>query len=82
MVLAEEVKVGGAQRMQRPCVDQDIQLLAVEAKPARVTVCDDSHLSPSVEGMLSSPDLADKLFPGRTGWFHWPCWHVWDDIPV
>ena len=37
--------------------------MAGEAKPARVTVCDDSHLSPSVEGTLSSPDLAGKLFP-------------------
>ena len=63
VVLAEEVKVGGAQRVQRPCVDQDIWLLAGEAKPASVTVCDDSHLSTSVEGTLSSPDLAGKLFP-------------------
>ena len=45
VVLAEEVKVGGAQRVQRPRADQDLWLLAGEAKPARVTVCDDSHLS-------------------------------------
>ena len=63
MVLAEEAKGGDAQRVQRPHVDQDIRLLAGKAKPARVTVCDDSHLSPSVEGTLSSPDLAGKLFP-------------------
>ena len=62
-LLAEEVKVGGAQRVQRPRVDQDLRLLAREAKPARVMVCDDSHLSPSIEGTLSSPDLAGKLFP-------------------
>ena len=37
-------------------------LLAGMAKPARVTVCRDSHLSPSVEGTLSPPDLARKLF--------------------
>ena len=61
-MLAEEVKVGGAQRVQRPCVDQDIRLLAGEAKPARVTVCDDSHLSPSVEGTLSSPALPGSYF--------------------
>ena len=44
-------------------VDQDLRLLAGESKPASVTVCEDSHLSPCVEGMLSSPDLAGKLFP-------------------
>ena len=44
-------------------MDQDLRFLAEEAKPARVTVCGDSHLSPSVEGTLSSPDLAGKLCP-------------------
>ena len=34
-----------------------------EAKPAKVTVCDDSHPWPSIEGKLSSPDLAGKLCP-------------------
>ena len=63
VVLAEEVKVGGAQGVQRPHVDQDLRLLAGKAKPAKVTVCDYSHLSPSIEGMLSSPDLAGKLCP-------------------
>ena len=53
----------GAQRVQSPHVDQDLRLLAGDAKPASVTVCEDSHLSPSVEGMLSSLDLAGKLFP-------------------
>ena len=53
--------VGGAQRVQRPRVDQDLWLLVRVAKPASVTVCEDSHLSPSVEGTLSSPDLAGKL---------------------
>ena len=55
--------MGGAQRVQRPRVDQDLRLLAGEAKPASVMVCEDSHLSPGVEGTLSSPDLAGKLFP-------------------
>ena len=49
--------------MKCPRVGQDLQLLAGVAKPARVTVCRDSHLSPSVEETLSSPDLAGKLFP-------------------
>ena len=63
VVLVEEAKVGGTQGVQCPRVDQDLRLLAGVAKPASVTVCEDSHLSPSVEGMLSSPDLAGKLFP-------------------
>ena len=63
VVLVEEAKVGGAQRVQRPRVDQDLRLLAGEAKPTSLTVCEDSHLSPSVEGMLSSLNLAGKLFP-------------------
>ena len=36
VVLAEEVKVGGTQRVQRPRVDQDLRLLAGEAKPEDV----------------------------------------------
>ena len=32
-------------------------------KPASVTVCEDSNVSPGVEGTLSSPELAGKLFP-------------------
>ena len=63
VVLVEEAKVGGAHRMECPRVDQDLWLLAGVAKPPSVTVCEDSHLSPSVEGMLSSPDLTGKLFP-------------------
>ena len=63
MVLPEEAKVRDAQRVQCPRVDQYLRLLAGKAKPARVTVCDDSHLLPSVEGTPSSPDLAGKLFP-------------------
>ena len=63
MVLAEEAKVRDAQRVQRQRVDQYLRLLAGKAKEARVTVCDDSHLLPSVEGTPSSPDLAGKLFP-------------------
>ena len=50
-------------RLQCPHVDQDLRLLAGMAKPASVTVCEDSHVSPGMEGTLSSPDLAGKLFP-------------------
>ena len=39
VALVEEAKFGGAQRVQRPRVDQDLRLLAGEAKPASVTVC-------------------------------------------
>ena len=74
-----------AQGVQHPSGDQDLRWLAGEAKPAKVTICDDSHLSPSIEGTLSSPDLAGKLcpvvpagIPPPVG----PCWPVWDDIPV
>ena len=44
-------------------MDQDLRLLAGVAKPASVTVCEDSHGSPCVGGTLSSSDLAGKLFP-------------------
>ena len=63
MVLIEEAKVGGTHGLQCPRVDQDLRLLAGVAKPASVTVCEDSHASPGVEGTLSSPDLAGKVFP-------------------
>ena len=63
VVLVEEAKVGGAHRMECPRVDRDLRLLAGMVKPARVTVCRDSHLSTSVEWTLSPPDLAGKLFP-------------------
>ena len=49
--------------MQYPRVDQDLQLLAGLAKPASVTVCEDGHISPSVEKRLSSPDRTGNLFP-------------------
>ena len=62
-MLVEEAKVGGTKRLQCPRVDQDLRLLAGVAKPASVTVCEDSHESPCVEGTLSSPDLAGKLYP-------------------
>ena len=87
-MLVEEAKVGGAQRVQCPRVYQDLRLLAGVAKPASVTVYEDSHESPSVEGTLSSPDLAGRLFPvvpagiplpvGPVG----PVGPVWDEIPV
>ena len=94
VVLVVEVKSGGAHRVECSCADQDLRLLAGMAKPASVTVCEDSHLSPSAEETLSSPDLAGKLFlvvpagiplpashwAGRP--YSWPSWPVWEDIPV
>ena len=66
VVLVEEAKVGGAQTMQCPCVDQDLRLLAGVVKPASMTVCEDSHESPSVEGTLSSPRPCREAISGRT----------------
>ena len=43
VVLVEKANSGGTPRLGCPCVDQDIRLLAGVAKPASVTVCDDSH---------------------------------------
>ena len=63
VVLVEEAKVGGTQCLGCPHVDQDLRLLAGMAKPYRVTVCEDSHVSPCVGGTLSSSDLAGRLFP-------------------
>ena len=63
VVLVEEAKVGGTQCLGCPRVDQNLRLLAGVAKPASVTVCDDSHVSPGVGGTLSSSDLAGRLFP-------------------
>ena len=37
--------------------------LAGVAKPASVTVCEDSHVSSCAGGTLSSSDLAGRLFP-------------------
>ena len=61
VVLVEEAKSGGAHGVECSHVDQDLRLLAVVVKPARRTVCEDSHQSPSAEETLSSPDLAGKL---------------------
>ena len=62
VVLVEEAKSGGAHRMECSRVDQDLRLLAGMAKPASVTVCEDSHLSPSAKETLPSLDLPEKLF--------------------
>ena len=63
VVLVEEAKVGGTQCLGCPRVDQDLRLLAGVAKPASMTVCEDSYISPCVEGTLSSSDLGGRLFP-------------------
>ena len=63
VVLVEEAKAGGTPHLGCPRVDQDIWLLAGVAKPASVTVCEDSHGLPCVGGTLSSSDLAGRLLP-------------------
>ena len=71
VVLVEEAKSGGAHRVGCSLVDQDLRLLA-----GMVTVCEDSHLSPSAEETLSSPDLAGKLFPVVPAGIPLPAGHV------
>ena len=63
MVLVEEAKAGGTPRPECPHDDQNIRLLAGVAKPASVTVYDDSLGSPCVGGTLSSSDSAGRLPP-------------------
>ena len=63
VVLVEEAKAGGTPRLGCPRVDQDLRLLAGVAKPASVTVCENSDGSPCVGGTLSSSDLAGRLLP-------------------
>ena len=57
MVLFEEAKAGGTPRLRCPRVDQDIRLLAGVAKPASVTVGEDSHGSPCLGGRCPLPTL-------------------------
>ena len=63
VVLVEEAKAGGTPRLECPRDDQDIWLLAKVAKPASMTVYDDSLGSPCVGGTLSSSDIAGRLLP-------------------
>ena len=63
MVLVEEAKAGDTPRLGCPREDQDIWLLAGVAKPASVTVCEDSLGLPCVGGTLSSSDIAGRLLP-------------------
>ena len=62
MVLVEEAKVGGTQCLGCPRVDQDLRLLAGVAKPASVTVCEDSHVSPCAGGRCPLPTLPGGCF--------------------
>ena len=62
VVLVEEAKVGGAQRVQCPRVDQDLRLLAGVAKPASVTVCEDSHDRQVLRGRCPLPTLPGSYF--------------------
>ena len=87
VVLVEEAKAGGTPRRECPRDDQDIRSLAGVAKPASVTVYDDSLGSPCVGGTMSSSDIAGRLLPvvpagmsfpvGR-----WPRWPVCCRWPV
>ena len=61
VVLVDEAKAGGTPRLVCPRDDQDIRLLAGVAKPASVTVYDDSLGSLCIGGMLSSSDIAGRL---------------------
>ena len=61
VVLVDEANTGGTPRLRCPRDDQDIRLLTGVAKPASVTVYDDSLGSPCIGGMLSSSDIAGRL---------------------
>ena len=63
VVLVEEANAGGTPRLVCPREDQDLRLLAGVAKPASVSVCEDSLGSPCVGGTLSSSDIAGRLLP-------------------
>ena len=63
VVLVEEANSGDTPRLECPREDHDIRLLAGEAKPVSVTVCEDDLGSPCVGGTLSSSDVAGGLLP-------------------
>ena len=63
VVLVEEAKAGGTPRLGCLREDQDIQLLPGVAKPASVTVWEDSLGSPCVGGTLHASDIAGRLLP-------------------
>ena len=77
VVLVEEAKAGGTPRRECLCDDQDIRSLAGVAKPASITVYDDSLGSPCIGGTLSSSDMA-----GWPACCCWPCGPVWDTLPM
>ena len=62
VVLVEEAKAGGTPCLGCPREDNDIRLLAGVAKPASVTVCEDSIGSPCVGGLCSPPTLPGDSF--------------------
>ena len=76
VVLVEEAKAGGTPRLGCPRDDQNIRLLAGVAKPASVTVCEDSLASPCVWGTLSSSDIAGRLLPVVPAGISFPVGHV------
>ena len=62
VVLVDEANMGGTPRLRCPRDDQDIWLLAGVAKPASVTVYDDSLGSPCIGGMCPLPTLPGGSF--------------------
>ena len=79
VVLVEEAKVGCTQCLGCPRVYHDLRLLAGMAKPASVTVCEDSYVSPCVGGRCPHPNLPGKL--GRWGipvfvYMFWSCFDL------
>ena len=63
VVSVEEAKAGGTPRLECPRDDQNIWLLAGVAKPASLTVGEDSLGSPCVGGTLPSSDIAGRFLP-------------------
>ena len=62
VVLVDEAKAGGTPRLEWPRDDQDIWLLAGVAKPASMTIYDDSLGSPCVGGRCPLPTLPGGSF--------------------
>ena len=80
-MLVEEAIAGDTPRLGCPRDDQDILSLAGVAKPASMTVYDDSLGSPCIVGTLSSSDMDGRLLPIMTAvipsWSYRPCWRRW-----
>ena len=67
VVLVEEAKAGGTPHRECPRDDQDIRSLAGVAKPASVTVYEESYR---------------PCWPRWPISCRWPCWPGRDDVPI